>query len=79
MPPSEIDRMRSLVAMTDDAGRLGDAHGEWYYCFTHQKVEHAGECTEMDRMGPYPTAEDARDWKARVEERNREWDEEEEE
>ena len=64
--------------MTYQDEHLGDAQGEWYYCFKHQTVEHRDDCHEMDRMGPYPTPEDARDWRARVEERNREWDEEDE-
>ena len=64
--------------MTDAPKDLGDAHGEWYYCFKHQTVEHRGECVEMDRMGPYPTADDARNWRAGVAERNEQWDEDEE-
>lgn len=63
--------------MTDESTRLGDAQGEWYYCFKHDRVERRGDCIEMDRMGPYPTAEDARNWRQRVEERNREWDDDE--
>ena len=27
----------------------------------------------MDRMGPYPTAEDAQNWRERVAERNANW------
>lgn len=64
--------------MTDAPTDLGDAHGEWYYCFKHQTVERRGECVEMDRMGPYPTADDARNWRARVAERNEQWDEDDE-
>jgi hypothetical protein len=52
---------------------LGDAHGDWYYCFKHQKVEQRGECNLMDRMGPYPTREDAENWRDRVAARNRSW------
>lgn len=59
-----------------DRPRLGDAHGEWYYCFTHDRVEHQDESDDTDRMGPYPTAEDARNWRERVAERNAEWDDE---
>ncbi len=68
-----------MIGMTDAPRHLGDAHGEWYYCFKHEKVEHRDECHEMDRMGPYPTAEDARNWRARVAERNEEWGEDEDE
>ena len=45
--------------MTNGRERLGDARGEWYYCFKHQKVEQRDECSLMDRMGPYPTRDDA--------------------
>jgi hypothetical protein len=67
--------------MADAPGPLGDARGDWYYCFKHDRVEHRGEgeCDHLDRMGPYPTAEDARNWRQRVAERNREWDDDEDE
>ncbi|WP_033442683.1 hypothetical protein [Saccharothrix sp. NRRL B-16314] len=26
----------------------------WYYCLTHQTVEHGVGCRGGDRMGPYP-------------------------
>jgi hypothetical protein len=45
--------------MAKDSKSLGDATGEWYYCFKHQKVEKLDDCRQMDRMGPYPTREDA--------------------
>jgi hypothetical protein len=67
-----------LIGMTDAPRHLGDAQGEWYYCFKHQKVERRDECNEMDRMGPYTSEEDARNWRAIVAERNREWDEDDE-
>jgi hypothetical protein len=64
--------------MTDGSTHLGDAHGEWYYCFTHRKVESRAECQDMDRMGPYPTREDAEHWRDRVAARNAAWEEDEE-
>ncbi len=60
--------------MTDDASRLGDAKGEWFYCFKHSKVEMLEECDQMDRMGPYPTREDAANWRDQVAARNEAWD-----
>ena len=65
--------------MVDESNRLGDAHGEWYYCFVHKrverpKVETLGECSHVDRMGPYPTRVDAEKWQERVAARNEEWD-----
>jgi hypothetical protein len=60
--------------MTTPSPRLGDAHGDWYYCFKHHKVERIEDCNQMDRMGPYPTREDAEHWRERVAERNAAWD-----
>ncbi|HLH47378.1 MAG TPA: hypothetical protein VKV25_09475 [Acidimicrobiales bacterium] len=63
--------------MSDEGNRLGDARGDWYYCFKHGKVERRDDCDRMDRMGPYATREDAEHWRERVAERNRAWDDEE--
>ena len=52
---------------------LGDATGEWYYCFKHGKVETRDDCRQMDRMGPYPTKEAAENWRQRVDQRNEAW------
>ncbi len=57
---------------------LGDARGEWYYCFKHKKVETLDDCHEMDRMGPYPTSQDAENWRERVAARNEAWGDEDE-
>jgi hypothetical protein len=59
--------------MSDRSAHLGDAHGDWYYCFKHKKVERRDECHTMDRMGPYPTRDDAEHWRDRVAERNAAW------
>ncbi|MHB1931257.1 MAG: hypothetical protein ACYCUG_17845, partial [Acidimicrobiales bacterium] len=53
---------------------LGDAQGEWFYCFKHHKVETRTECRRQDRMGPYATREAAEHWRERVEERNEAWE-----
>jgi hypothetical protein len=62
--------------MSDESRHLGDAQGEWYYCFKHKKVETRDECGHMDRMGPYRTREDAGNWRERVAARNEVWDDE---
>jgi hypothetical protein len=62
--------------MPDESSRLGDARGDWYYCFEHRRVERRDECRLMDRMGPYPTPEAAAHWQDRVAERNQQWEEE---
>jgi hypothetical protein len=59
--------------MADDAHPLGDASGNWYYCFKHQQVEQRDDCSQRDRMGPYRTREDAENWRAKVAERNAAW------
>ena len=63
--------------MSDESKHLGDARGEWYYCFKHNKVETRDECDRTDRMGPYPSAEDAENWRERVASRNKAWEDEE--
>ena len=67
---------RNVPVVSDESQPLGDAQGQWYWCFEHQKVERFDECNQMDRMGPYPTADDAAHWRDRVAERNRAWDDE---
>lgn len=48
---------------------------QWYWCLRHRRVEPGGQCCKAeDRMGPYPTAEAARDWKARSEAREDSWE-----
>jgi hypothetical protein len=62
--------------MADPSPALGDAHGDWYYCFKHEKVETRDECAQSDRMGPYPTRDAAEHWRDRVAARNQAWDDE---
>jgi len=50
--------------------------GEYYWCLKHSRVEPREGCRDADRMGPYPTEEAARNWRASVEARNEKWDEE---
>ena len=48
---------------------------EFWFCLTHHTVEGRSGCRNKDRLGPYPTKEDASRALEKVEERNREWDE----
>ncbi|HEY0559328.1 MAG: hypothetical protein JWM48_1376 [Mycobacterium sp.] len=51
---------------------------QFWWSLTHNRVEEGmGEPNEQ-RMGPYKTEEEARNWKQLAEERNRTWDEEDE-
>lgn len=60
----------------DKEKELGDAHGDWYYCLNHRRVEGISGCDSSERMGPYPTREDAEHWRERVAARNEVWDDE---
>ncbi len=52
--------------------------GRWYWCFRHSTVEAEAGCPAIDRLGPYPSQEAARNWRERVQERNEAWDAEDE-
>ncbi len=52
--------------------------GPWYWCLRHSTVEPADGCAGTDRMGPYESAEEARNWRQRVAARNEAWDAEDE-
>ncbi len=50
--------------------------GEYWFCLKHHRVERRGDgCPAKDRLGPYPTETEAARALEKVEERNREWDE----
>lgn len=55
------------------------ADGEWYWCLKHQAVEPLEGCKAEDRLGPYPTKDEASQALAKVQERNERWDREDEE
>ncbi|WP_040163156.1 hypothetical protein [Nigerium massiliense] len=50
------------------------AEGQWYYCLKHHAVEPFEACRSEDRLGPYPTREEAAHALEKVQERNEEWD-----
>jgi hypothetical protein len=52
---------------------------QYYWCTRHQRVEREGEaCAERFRLGPYPTAEDARNWRQHRDAREERWEHEDE-
>lgn len=52
---------------------------EWYWCLTHQRAETDENRDDPDNsLGPYPSEEAARNWKATTEARNEEWKEQDE-
>ncbi len=47
---------------------------QWYYCLVHHTVEPAEGCKAIERLGPYPTREDAEHALQLAQERNEQWD-----
>lgn len=51
-----------------------DPEGPWYWCFKHQRPEPEGEqCAAEDRLGPYPTHQEAVNWREKADARNERW------
>jgi hypothetical protein len=46
----------------------------WWYCLRHRTVEPDDGCPAKDRLGPYPTREQAEHALEKVAERNQQWD-----
>ena len=46
---------------------------EYYWCLTHERVEQGSVCRATNRLGPDETAQAARAWRDRVEERAEDW------
>ncbi|MCU1499878.1 MAG: hypothetical protein JWM47_3831 [Acidimicrobiales bacterium] len=52
---------------------------QWYWCLTHARPEPADQRDDPDNaLGPYPSEDAARNWKAITEARNEAWDEKDE-
>jgi hypothetical protein len=51
-----------------------DEEPQWYYCLRHGTVERGQVCPAKDRLGPYPSADEAAHALDRVHERNKEWE-----
>lgn len=46
----------------------------FYWCQRHERVEEAGHtCPERDLLGPYPSGDEARNWKQRRDKREDRW------
>jgi hypothetical protein len=49
---------------------------EYFFCLKHHQVERRNQgCPAKDRLGPYPSEAEASRALEKVQERNREWDE----
>ncbi|HEX4791282.1 MAG TPA: hypothetical protein VH372_22665 [Actinospica sp.] len=52
---------------------MSDEGDQYYYCIKHHTVEGAVGCRARDRLGPYPTREEAQHALEKVKERNDAW------
>lgn len=53
---------------------------DWYWCQKHETAEQGSDaCRALNRLGPYPSEEAARNWKERHESREDRWEEQDEE
>ena len=48
--------------------------GHFWFCLKHHEVEPDGGCGPADRLGPYPTPEEAEHALEKVQQRNEDWD-----
>lgn len=56
-----------------------DANDEWYWDLNHHRAVPASERGPGDQvLGPYPSKFEAENWKAKSEERNDAWDDDDE-
>jgi hypothetical protein len=51
-----------------------DESPQWFYCVRHHTVEDAVGCRAKDRLGPYPSREEAEHALTKVKERNQQWE-----
>ena len=58
---------------------MTDEQNQWYWCLKHHAVEPYEGCKAEDRLGPYPTRDEAAAALEKVRERNEQWDREDEE
>ncbi|HQR27026.1 MAG TPA: hypothetical protein PLP61_08315 [Nocardioides sp.] len=53
---------------------MSETGTKYWFCLKHHTVEGTDGCRNQDRLGPYPTAEDASRALERVQERNDAWE-----
>lgn len=51
-----------------------DGDRRWWFCLKHLRVEPEAGCPGRDRLGPYPTEDEASRALETVRRRNEEWD-----
>lgn len=58
----------------NDAGRWPETEKRWWYCLKHKAVEPDAGCRARDRLGPFPTPEQAAGALDRAKHRNEQWE-----
>lgn len=53
---------------------MSDEPQKWYFCLRHNAVEGEDGCRAEDRLGPYPTRDEAARALETVAERNEAWE-----
>ncbi|MCK9926510.1 hypothetical protein MXD62_04895 [Frankia sp. Mgl5] len=48
----------------------------WWWCLEHGRVENPPDAPGHRRLGPYPSAAEAENWRDELDRRNEQWDEE---
>ncbi|MFI7613343.1 hypothetical protein E1286_38110 [Nonomuraea terrae] len=51
------------------------SEGQWWFCLKHMRVEPEKGCPNKDRMGPYSTEQEAAGALQRAADRNKTWEE----
>jgi hypothetical protein len=51
-----------------------DGKQQWWFCLKHKTVEPEAGCPAKDRLGPYPSQEEAARALETARRRNEEWD-----
>ncbi len=54
--------------------RAAGRPGEWYYCLEHGTVEEGPQCPAKNRLGPYPSRQEAENAMNTAAERNQSWE-----
>ena len=53
---------------------MSDDNDRWWFCLKHNAVESTDACANSERLGPYPTAEEAERALTTAAARTEQWD-----
>ncbi len=61
-------------AQPERSGKTAVMDDGWYFCLDHRRVEPRLGCRDAERLGPYPTREEAEQALETAQRRNAAWD-----